>query len=61
VPGDIQDVINPANNPEISVFIAARAVAGEIIAFEFTPVLSPVPILVPIDRAQHCGPGAANN
>ena len=37
--GHVQNVIDAADDPEITIFIAARAVAGEIIAFEFAPVL----------------------
>src|SRR6266516_3726675 len=56
VAGDIQDIIDPANNPEIAIFITARAIAGEITAFEFAPILSLVPLLVTVDRAQHRRP-----
>ena len=37
--GDVQHVVDAADDPEITVLVAARAVAGEIIAFEFAPIL----------------------
>src|SRR5205823_14703300 len=57
----VENIINAANDPEIAVFIAARAVAGEIIALEFVPVLLPVARLIAVDGAQHCRPRPANN
>jgi hypothetical protein len=51
VPSHIQDVIDPANDPEIAVFIAARAVSGEIITFKFAPVLLSITRFVAVNRA----------
>src|SRR4029077_6548653 len=56
-----EDIIDTANDPKIAVFIAPRAIAGEIIAFKFAPVLLPIPGLVAVNRAQHRRPGPAND
>ena len=57
----IEDVIDTANDPKIAVFIAPRAVASEIIALKFAPVLLPITGLVAINGAQHRWPGPAND
>jgi hypothetical protein len=49
----VQNIINAADDPKITVFIASRAVAREIIAFEFAPILLSVARIVAIDRTQH--------
>src|ERR1043165_738267 len=61
VPGHVQDVINPTNDPEIAILIASCAVSGKIITFEFAPVLLPVTALIAVNRAQHRGPRATND
>src|ERR1700730_6466258 len=57
----IQHVVDPTDDPKISVLIAARAVASEIIARVFAPILFLVALLVAIDRPQHRRPWATNN
>src|SRR4029077_17287291 len=61
VTGHVQNIINAPDDPRITVFIAARAVAREIIAFKFAPVLLPVARIVAGNRAQHRRPWPANN
>src|SRR4029077_11430315 len=61
VTGHVQNIINAADDPKITVFIAARAVAREIIAFKFAPILLSVARIVAVDRAQHRRPWPANN
>src|SRR5207244_7575886 len=61
VASDVQNVVDPANDPEIAVFIPACAVASQIITFELTPVLLSIARLVPVDRAQHRRPRPAND
>src|SRR6478609_4863415 len=61
VAGHVQNIINAANDPKITVFVAARAVAREIIAFKFAPILLSVARIVAVDRAQHRRPWPANN
>src|SRR5438128_2721243 len=56
VAGDVEHVVNAADDPEISVLVAARAVAGEIHAFEIAPVRLLVASLVAPDAAQHPRP-----
>ena len=57
----IEDVIDTAYDPKIAIFIASRAVAGEIIALKFAPVLLPITGLIAVNGAQHRWPGPAND
>src|SRR4030095_10244463 len=57
----VEDIIDAPNDPKIAVLIAPGAVAGEIIAFKFAPVLLPIAGLVAVNRAQHRRPGPAND
>src|ERR1043166_4304639 len=61
VTSHVQNIINAPNDPKITVFIAARSVARQIIPFEFAPVLLSVARIIAVDRAQHRRPGPANN
>src|SRR5882672_1807995 len=61
VTGHVQNIINAPDDPKITVFIASRAVAREIIAFKFAPVLLSVARIVAVDRTQHRRPRPANN
>src|SRR5882757_8094057 len=61
VTGHVQNIINAPDDPKITVFIAARTVDGQIIAFEFAPILLSVARIVAVDRAQHRRPWSANN
>src|SRR5207248_7256234 len=61
VTGHVQDIVNAADDPKITVFIAARAVARKIIAFKFAPILLSVAGIVAVDRPQHRRPRPANN
>src|SRR4030095_8252451 len=61
VPGNVEDVIDSANDPKITIFIAPRAITGEIIAFKFSPVLFSIAGFVAVDRAQHRRPRPAND
>src|SRR5262245_15502530 len=61
VTSHIQNIINAADDPSITVFIATRAVAREVIALKFAPVLFSVARIVAVDRAQHRRPRPANN
>src|SRR6476620_3285018 len=57
----VQNIIDAADDPKITVFIAARAIAREIIAFKFAPILLSGARTVAVDRAQHRRPWPANN
>src|SRR5207248_4503560 len=61
VTGHVQDIVNAADDPKITIFIAARPVAGKIIAFKFAPILLSVARIVAVDRPQHRRPRPANN
>src|SRR5262249_23505313 len=57
-----QHVIDAPHDPEIAVLIAVRAVAGDIKAIlVFLPVSAEVARVVAPDRAQHAGPGLADD
>src|SRR5580704_9306790 len=59
--GDVDDVIDTAHDPEIAVFVFARAVSGEVRTRNLRPVLLHVAIGISVDRSQHSWPGLANN
>src|SRR5205809_42955 len=61
VTSHVQNIINTPDDPKITVFIAAPAVAREIITFKFAPVLLSVARIVAVDRAQHRRPWPADN
>src|SRR5215472_12587475 len=58
VPGDVDDVVDPAGDPEVAVLVAPCAVADEVDlwpeALEVGPD-EPVPVVV--ERAEHARPG----
>src|SRR2546423_15284787 len=54
--GDINHIVDAAHDPEVSILIASRAVAGEIHAFDLRPILLSITLVVAIDCAQHPGP-----
>src|SRR6266566_854293 len=39
VSSNVQDVVDSTNDPEIAIFVAARAISSEIITLKFAPVL----------------------
>src|ERR1700754_4975320 len=57
----IEDIIDAPNDPKIAVSIAPRAVAGEIIAFKFAPILPSITGLVAVNGTQHRRPGPAKD
>ena len=61
MPGYVQDVVDATDDPKISILVPPRAVAREIVPFEFAPVLFFVARLVAVNRAQHRWPGPADN
>src|SRR5690349_3028046 len=52
----VEDIVDASHDPKIAVFVATRAIAGEIIVLKFAPVLLPVTRLVSVNRAQHGWP-----
>src|SRR5579862_4087070 len=62
MPRDIEHIVDAAHDPEITVRIAVRAVAGDVVAIaELLPVSAEVARVVAPDGPQHCGPGPANH
>src|SRR5215510_6994032 len=59
--GDVDDVVDPAHDPEISVGIAARTVAGKVNAFDVAPVLLPEAVRISVDRPHHRRPGTLHH
>jgi hypothetical protein len=56
VPGDVHDVVDPAQEPEVAVLVDARTVAREVRARKAPPVRLDVALVVAIDAAQHGRP-----
>src|ERR1700690_1275489 len=54
---NVHDVIDPAEEPEVALGVALRAVAGEVHPRETTPVGLPVALRITVDPAQHGRPG----
>src|SRR5678815_857974 len=59
--GDIDDVVNPAHDPEVSVRIASGTVTGKVNAFDVAPVLLPETLRISIDGAHHRRPGTLHD
>src|SRR4029434_8395699 len=55
--GYVDNVVHAPHNPEITVFVFARAVTGKINSFDLRPVLAFVALVVAPDGAEHGGPG----
>ena len=61
VPGDVHDVIDPAQEPDVAVLVLLGAVAGEVHGLEAGPVGFLEPFRVAPDAAEHGGPGFADD
>ena len=59
VAGDVDHVVDPAGDPVIAVGVAARAVAGEILALEGREIGLDEALMVAEHRAHLAGPGVA--
>ncbi len=59
--GDVEHVIEAADDPEIPILVAARAVAGGVEAGVVGPVGFLVAVLVAVDRADHGRPRLADD
>src|SRR5262245_52142911 len=57
---DVYYIVDAPHQPEISVLVAASAVASEVAAFDVAPVLLHESFGIAIDRPQHRGPGAGD-
>ena len=54
--GDVHHVVDAAEQPEVALLVALRAVAGEVHAREAAPVRLLVPLRVAVDAAEHRRP-----
>ena len=54
VPGDVHDVVDAAEQPQVAVLVALGAVAGEVPAGEPLPVGLDESLVVALDAAQSC-------
>src|SRR6266566_8075970 len=54
--GNVDDIVDAPHDPEISVFIFACAVAGEVHTRNLGPVLLHVAVGIAVDSAQHSRP-----
>src|SRR5688572_1694768 len=59
--GNVDDVVNAPHNPEIPVFIAPRAIAREIDAFNIGPVLLFEAFRIAVDGSHHGWPRTFQN
>src|SRR5260370_6788941 len=59
--GDIDDIVDAAHDPKVTILVAPRAVAGEIHAFDLRPVLVAITLVIAVNCAQHRGPRFLNN
>src|SRR5262245_8263889 len=55
---DIDHIINTAHDPEVAVFISPGAIAGEIHAWHFAPLLFLVALGISVNVPQHRWPRA---
>src|SRR5207248_1969171 len=57
VPGDVDHIVDAAEQPEVAVGVTLRAVAGDVDATApLVPVLADVAIGIAVDAAQHRRP-----
>ena len=61
VAGDVDHIINPPHDPEITTLIPTRAVAGEIHPLHATEIRLDEPLAVAENSPQHRGPGLADD
>src|SRR5215467_6248279 len=59
--GYIEHIVDAAHDPEIAVFIFARAITSEVGAGDLRPILLHIAVRIAIDRTQHAGPGLPND
>src|SRR4051812_15933864 len=58
---DVQDVIDAADDGEITLFVPARAVPREIHAGDVGEILLLEPLVVTVDRSHDARPGSAHH
>src|SRR5207249_6655029 len=61
VPRDVEHVVDPADNPEVTVLVLPAPVSGEITTFDFAPIDLFVTLRVAPDAAQHVRPRLADD
>ncbi len=57
--GDVDHVVDAADDPVIAVLVAATAVAGEVVADVSREIRLDEALVVALDRAHHARPGSA--
>src|SRR5687767_11202962 len=58
---DVEDVVDTADDPEVTVFVLTTTIAGEVAAGNFGPVDLFVAFGIAPEAAQHAGPGFADD
>ena len=61
VTGDVEHVIDTADDPEVSLLVTTRSVPREVGTFDLAPILLAVTLLVTPDTAEHRGPRFADD
>src|SRR4030095_3431943 len=59
--GNIHHVVDASHDPEVSVFIAPRAVTSKIHAWDLAPVLFLVALWIAVNRSEHRWPGGLDD
>src|SRR6185503_9507415 len=58
---DLDHVIDPPDDPEVTIFVALCGVAGSVFPGVFRPVLTYITIRIAINCSQHRGPWILEN
>ncbi len=61
VAGDIEDIVDTTDDPEVSVFVLTAAVAGEVGPFDLAPIGFLEPLGIAPQAAKHGGPWLADD
>src|SRR3954469_25808319 len=61
MPGDVEHVVNAADDPEITVLVLPATVPGEVTALDLAPINFLVTFWVAPEATEHGGPGFAQH
>src|SRR5215831_19061367 len=59
--GDVENIVDPTNDPKVPVLVTPCTIAGQIVAFELVPILLLVAVAVTVNCSQHRRPRFAND
>ena len=58
---DVEDIVDTADDPEVSVLVTPSTVSGEIASLDFTPILLLEAGVISINGPQHRRPGLSDD